>query len=115
MAEHFVVTSDGGAHVRFRRALEIGNELLVLAAARELPTSRSTTRSASASCSATATPSATSEPPVAGTLAPSSSESTKTLAGLEFPSEHPLDRETAAHHPDAAVSLLAVYPGQVAR
>src|SRR5436853_7796651 len=31
------VTSDGSAYVRFRRALEIGNELLVVAAARELP------------------------------------------------------------------------------
>jgi hypothetical protein len=31
------VTSDGSAYARFRRALEIGNELLVLAAARELP------------------------------------------------------------------------------
>ena len=31
------MTSDGSAYVRFRRALEIGNELLVLAAARELP------------------------------------------------------------------------------
>jgi hypothetical protein len=33
----FVVTSDGSAYVRFRRAVEIGNELLVLASARELP------------------------------------------------------------------------------
>src|SRR5205085_12382335 len=31
------VTSDGSAYVRFRRALETGNQLLVLAAARELP------------------------------------------------------------------------------
>src|SRR5918911_2180620 len=31
------VTSDGSAYVRFRRALETGNELLVLATARELP------------------------------------------------------------------------------
>jgi hypothetical protein len=31
------VTSDGSAYVRFKRALEIGNELLVLVAARELP------------------------------------------------------------------------------
>lgn len=31
------MTSDGSAYARFRRALEIGNELLVLAAARELP------------------------------------------------------------------------------
>jgi hypothetical protein len=31
------VTSDGSAYARFRRALETGNELLVLAAARELP------------------------------------------------------------------------------
>jgi hypothetical protein len=31
------VSSDGSAYVRFKRALEIGNELLVLAAARELP------------------------------------------------------------------------------
>src|SRR5438552_16165323 len=31
------MTSGGSAYVRFRRALEIGNELLVLAAARELP------------------------------------------------------------------------------
>ena len=31
------VTSDGSAYNRFHRALEIGNELLVFAAARELP------------------------------------------------------------------------------
>src|SRR5205823_13520166 len=31
------MTSDGSSYVRLRRALEIGNELLVLAAARELP------------------------------------------------------------------------------
>jgi hypothetical protein len=31
------VSSDGSAYTRFRRALEIGNELLVLAAAKELP------------------------------------------------------------------------------
>jgi hypothetical protein len=31
------VTSDGSAYTRFRRALEAGNELLVIAAARELP------------------------------------------------------------------------------
>src|SRR5256886_11345103 len=31
------VTSDGSAYSRFRRALETGNELLVLTAARELP------------------------------------------------------------------------------
>ncbi len=31
------VTSDGSPYVRFRRALETGNELLVLTAARELP------------------------------------------------------------------------------
>lgn len=31
------VTSDGSAYGRFRRALEVGNELLVFAAARELP------------------------------------------------------------------------------
>lgn len=31
------MTSDGSAYARFRRALEIGNEMLVLAAARELP------------------------------------------------------------------------------
>lgn len=31
------VTSDGSAYSRFRRALATGNELLVLAAARELP------------------------------------------------------------------------------
>ena len=31
------VTSDGSPYARFRRALETGNELLVLAAARELP------------------------------------------------------------------------------
>jgi hypothetical protein len=31
------VTSDGSPYARFRRSLEIGNELLVLAAARELP------------------------------------------------------------------------------
>ncbi len=31
------VTSDGSAYARFRRALETGNELLVLGAARELP------------------------------------------------------------------------------
>lgn len=31
------VTSDGSAYSRFRRALDTGNELLVLATARELP------------------------------------------------------------------------------
>ena len=31
------VTSQGSAYARFRRALETGNELLVLATARELP------------------------------------------------------------------------------
>jgi hypothetical protein len=31
------VTSDGSAYSRFRRALEVGNELLVFATARELP------------------------------------------------------------------------------
>jgi hypothetical protein len=31
------VTSDGSAYTRFRRALDSGNELLVIAAARELP------------------------------------------------------------------------------
>src|SRR5947199_10689653 len=31
------MTSGGSSYVRFRRALEIGNELLVVAAARELP------------------------------------------------------------------------------
>jgi hypothetical protein len=31
------VTSDGSAYTRFRRALDAGNELLVIAAARELP------------------------------------------------------------------------------
>ena len=31
------VTSDGSPYSRFRRALDAGNELLVLAAARELP------------------------------------------------------------------------------
>ena len=31
------VTSDGSPYARFRRALETGNELLVLATARELP------------------------------------------------------------------------------
>lgn len=31
------VTSDGSAYNRFRRALETGNELLVLTAAKELP------------------------------------------------------------------------------
>ena len=31
------VTSDGSPYARFRRALDTGNELLVLAAARELP------------------------------------------------------------------------------
>src|SRR6476469_5017928 len=35
--EHMFVTSDGSAYTRFRRALEAGNELLVIAAARELP------------------------------------------------------------------------------
>src|SRR5947209_593419 len=37
MRTSVLVTSDGSAYTRFRRALEIGNELLVLAAARELP------------------------------------------------------------------------------
>ena len=31
------VTSEGSAYVRFRRALEAGNELMAIAAARELP------------------------------------------------------------------------------
>ncbi len=31
------MTSDGSAYSRFRRALDAGNELLVIAAARELP------------------------------------------------------------------------------
>ena len=31
------MTSDGSAYARFRRALETGNELLVVTAARELP------------------------------------------------------------------------------
>jgi hypothetical protein len=31
------VTSDGSAYARFRRALETGNELVVIATARELP------------------------------------------------------------------------------
>lgn len=31
------MTSDGSAYARFRRALETGNEMLVLGAARELP------------------------------------------------------------------------------
>jgi hypothetical protein len=31
------VTSDGSAYIRFRRALQAGNELLVLTTARELP------------------------------------------------------------------------------
>ena len=31
------MTSDGGAYTRFRRALDAGNELLVLTTARELP------------------------------------------------------------------------------
>src|SRR5436305_15076445 len=31
------MTSDGSAYVRFKRALEIGNELLMFAATRELP------------------------------------------------------------------------------
>lgn len=31
------VTSDGSPYARFRRALETGNELLILTAARELP------------------------------------------------------------------------------
>ena len=31
------MTSDGSAYARFKRALEVGNELLVLATARELP------------------------------------------------------------------------------
>jgi hypothetical protein len=36
--EHvFALTSDGNPYARFRRALETGNETLVVAAARELP------------------------------------------------------------------------------
>ena len=35
--EHTFVTSDGSPYTRFRRALDAGNELMVLAAARELP------------------------------------------------------------------------------
>ena len=37
MRTYVRVTSDGSAYARFRRALETGNELLVLTAARELP------------------------------------------------------------------------------
>src|SRR5690242_8791555 len=37
MGTYVRVTSDGSAYARFRRALETGNELLVLGAARELP------------------------------------------------------------------------------
>jgi hypothetical protein len=37
LCEHTFVTSDGSPYSRFRRALETGNELLVLGAARELP------------------------------------------------------------------------------
>jgi hypothetical protein len=37
MYEHMFVTSDGSPYARFRRALDSGNELLVIAAARELP------------------------------------------------------------------------------
>ena len=33
----FALTSDGNPYARFRRALETGNETLVVAAARELP------------------------------------------------------------------------------
>jgi hypothetical protein len=33
----FVMTSDGSPYARFRRALETGNEMLILGAARELP------------------------------------------------------------------------------
>ena len=34
------MTSDGNPYARFRRALETGNETLVITAARELPTVR---------------------------------------------------------------------------
>lgn len=38
VGEHtFAMTSDGNPYARFRRALETGNETLVVAAARELP------------------------------------------------------------------------------
>ncbi len=37
VCEHMFVTSEGSPYARFRRALETGNELLVLGAARELP------------------------------------------------------------------------------
>ncbi len=35
--EHTFVTSDGNPYTRFKRALETGNEVLVIAAALELP------------------------------------------------------------------------------
>jgi hypothetical protein len=38
MRTYVRVTSDGNPYARFRRALETGNEMLVVAAARELPT-----------------------------------------------------------------------------
>src|SRR6201996_8497425 len=37
MRTYVPMTSDGSAYARFRRALDTGNELLVLTAARELP------------------------------------------------------------------------------
>jgi hypothetical protein len=37
LGEHTFVTGDGSPYSRFRRALDSGNELLVIAAARELP------------------------------------------------------------------------------
>jgi hypothetical protein len=37
MRTYVRVTSDGSPYARFRRALETGNEMLVLGAARELP------------------------------------------------------------------------------
>ena len=60
------MTSDGSAYVRFKRALEIGNELLVVARRASYRASRSTTRSASASYCETAIPTGISEPPCAG-------------------------------------------------
>jgi hypothetical protein len=38
MRTYVRVTSDGNPYARFRRALETGNEMLAVAAARELPT-----------------------------------------------------------------------------
>jgi hypothetical protein len=65
----FALTSQGSAYGRFRRALVSGNEILILAAAKELPRTRSMMRFGSASSSATATRTGMSAPRYVGSAA----------------------------------------------